>query len=96
MGLSVYVENRIHERKHVRGAGASLERIIDRATEGTIFSAIDQYGDTMFNSIQSAALIRELKLMRHGNADLDADIRAIETLANEVVRTYGYIWVSGD
>ncbi|BCJ47207.1 hypothetical protein GCM10010168_72040 [Actinoplanes ianthinogenes] len=99
MGLDVYVENQVHERRYAGGeAGPSLQRLVaasDRERHPLV-SRIDSYGDTMINLIQLPQLTAELDEIASRKPELRADVQALGVLIEEATRARGYLWISGD
>lgn len=99
MGLGVYVENQVHERRYAGGeASSSLQRLVaasDRELHHLV-SMIDSYGDTMINLIQLPQLTAELDEIASRNPELRVDVQVLEALIEEATRARGYLWISGD
>ena len=99
MGLGVYVENQVHERRYAGAeAGAALERVaaVSDRERHHLVSWIDAYGDTMINLIQLPRLTADLDEIASRHPELRADVAALGELIEQAERQRGYIWISGD
>jgi hypothetical protein len=99
VGLAVYVENQVHERRYAgTEAGTALQRLLaasDRERHHLV-SRIDSYGDTMINLIQLPQMIAELDEIASREPALRADVQALGALIEEATRARGYLWICGD
>jgi hypothetical protein len=97
MGISVYLENQVHERSY---AGTDVTRkfthIVAEADSGGLLSGIDPHGDTMFNLVELNRVEEELEGILHRCPELKADIADLRAFFEEVRRKRGYVWISGD
>ncbi|GIE28311.1 hypothetical protein Ait01nite_013560 [Actinoplanes italicus] len=99
MGLGVYVENQVHERRYAGAdAGSALQRLVAASNRERhhLVSRIDSYGDTMINLIQLPQLTAELDEIASRKPELRADVQALGALIEEATRARGYLWISGD
>ncbi len=99
MGISIYVEDQVHQRTYAGApASRSLARILDACSpeSGELLGDIHPYGDTMLNAVQLQRFCRELESTVQNHADLVADVESLRGLAEAAVRQRGYLWFSGD
>ncbi|MFD7508087.1 hypothetical protein ACFV5N_01880 [Streptomyces sp. NPDC059853] len=97
MGLAVYIEDQNHQRVHAgRQAGAHLEAILPHVDADALLAGVHPHGDTMFNSPQLLRVMGEIDLLLERNFDAKGDAAEFKSILDEVVRSRGYLWISGD
>lgn len=97
MGLSVYLENQIHERESGGPElGRHLEKCIPHAQPGGVLYFTSEYGDTMFNIPQMRAILGELDGIHTSFPELNQEVSSLKEVITKAIRRRGYLWVSGD
>jgi hypothetical protein len=95
--MSIYLENQVHER--IFGgveASQQMERIVQAGGGGVLLRGIYSHGDTMFNTVQLGLLNAELDELLRIVPELSSDISSIKILSERLIKSRGYLWISGD
>jgi hypothetical protein len=97
MGMSMYLENMVHERSYAGDeAAAMLDRVVSADNDGVLLGGIHRHGDTMFNTVQLRHLCAEIDGVSKVCPGLTEDLMLFRALAGQVIKGNGYMWISGD
>lgn len=98
MGVSVFIQNQIHEKiAEVAGyASNTLDDVIAQAPTGSLTRGINRHADTMFNTTQLNFFIDEIASFVPGNDSERELFTVLRDAAESAIRQRGYLWFSGD
>ncbi|KAA8887982.1 hypothetical protein F3087_12930 [Nocardia colli] len=98
MGVSVFIQNQIHEKiAEVAGyASNTLDDVISQAPAGSLTRGINRHADTMFNTTQLNLFIDEIASFVPGNDSERELFKVLRDAAESAIRQRGYLWFSGD
>lgn len=97
MGLAVYIDNQIHERRYAGPeAGRIVASLLPMAEEQGQLQFVFSHGDTMFHAGQMRQLIRELERIKKRNPESAQDVDRLLDLVERAIRLRGYLWIRGD
>jgi hypothetical protein len=97
VGISLYIENQIHERSYAGDeASQRLDRIVAAGVDSILVRGIYAHGDTMFNTVQLRRLSNELDGLCKTRPDLSKDLDSFNKIVHLVIENRGYLWISGD
>ena len=98
MGISVYIQNQVHEKLNMVDEISSrgLVDLIEKMPKGALLEGIHYYADTMFNSYQLEFFLSELSAITPENEQEASVIAALRSAAEVAIRRNGYLWFSGD
>ncbi|QBS40798.1 hypothetical protein [Nocardia sp. CS682] len=98
MGISVFIQNQIHERvAEVAGyASHTLDEVISQAPMGSLTRGINKHADTMFNTTQLNSFIDEISALTPRNDNERELFTVLRDAAETAIRQRGYLWFSGD
>ncbi|WP_406281211.1 hypothetical protein OH799_16435 [Nocardia sp. NBC_00881] len=98
MGISVFIQNQIHEQvAEVAGyASQTLDEVISQASIGSLTRGINKHADTMFNTTQLNSFIDEIASLTPENDSERELFTVLRDAAESAIRQRGYLWFSGD
>ena len=96
MGISVYLENQIHERigRVYDDADESFMRACELAPVGSVMRSVIRHGDTMLNVYQLRIFEAELQGLPGG--EITDAISGVMDAATAAIRRRGYLYFVGD
>ncbi|MFD4434149.1 hypothetical protein [Nocardia sp. NPDC058497] len=98
MGISVVVQNQVHDRVQIYHGqvATTLSEMAMYALPGTMIGEIHAYADTMFNSYQLTLFLDELSNTTTRNEREDEVVNVLREAAEDAINRNGYLWFSGD